>query len=159
MQIRKVACLVAALASLCLAASALAASAGRATAALSSSKAGAKHVTMTVSLTTELQCGRLMGSRTLVVTLPAKARIAKTVPATAVLVSGKAVSQVAVAGRVLTLSLAPPSGMMCDSITTGIAKVVVGATAGLRNPAAPGGYTVRVVHGGESFAAPLKIHS
>jgi hypothetical protein len=100
-----------------------------------------------------------MGSRTLVVTLPARARIAKTVPATAVLVSGKAVSQVAVAGRVLTLSLAPPRGAICDSITTGIAKVVVGAAAGLRNPATAGGYTVRVAHGADTFAAPLKIHA
>ena len=159
MHIRRSSCLVVAIASLCLAAIALAAPAGLATATLSSSKAGARHVTLTVSLTTELQCGRLMGSRTLVVTLPAKARIAKTVPATAVLVSGKAVSQVAVAGRVLTLSLAPTRGMTCNSITTGIAKVVVGRAAGLRNPPAPGGYTVRVTHGAESFSAPLKIHS
>jgi hypothetical protein len=155
---QRASCLAAAL-SLCLATGALASTAGLATATLSSSKAGARHVTMTVSLTTELQCGRLMGSRTLVVTLPAKARIAKTVPATAVLVSGKAVGEVAVAGRVLTLSLAPPRGAICDSITTGIAKVVVTAAAGLRNPATPGGYTVRVAHGAETFSAPLKIRS
>jgi hypothetical protein len=132
---------------------------GPAIAALSSAKAGAKHVTLTVSLTTELQCGRLMGSRTLVVTLPAKAKVAQSIPAAAVLVGGKAASSVSVAGRAVTISLAAPHGMMCDSIRTGIVKVVLMPSAGFANPAAPGTYTVRVVHGNETFAAPLKVHS
>jgi hypothetical protein len=126
---------------------------GPAIAALSSAKAGAKHVTLTVSLTTELQCGRL------VVTLPAKAKVAQSIPAAAVLVGGKAASSVSVAGRAVTISLAAPHGMMCDSIRTGIAKVVLMPLAGFVNPAAPGTYTVRVVHGSETFAAPLKVHS
>jgi hypothetical protein len=150
----------AALLALALATTAGAASLGRpATAALSSSKTGAKHVMLTVSLTTELQCGRLMGSRTLVVTMPAKAKVAQAIPAAAVLVGGKAASRVSVAGRAVTISLAVPHGMICDSIRTGIAKVVFMPVAGFANPAAPGTYTVRVVHGNETFAAPLTIHS
>jgi hypothetical protein len=143
-----------------LAASAWAApAAGPATTALSSSKAGAKHVTLTISLTTELQCGRLMGSRTLAVTLPAKVKVPATVAPAAVTVGGKAASSVSVAGRAVTISLAPPRGMMCDSITTGLAKIVFLPAAGLGNPRAPGTYTVRVAHGNDAFAAPLKIHS
>jgi hypothetical protein len=149
-----------ALLALALATTAGAAAAGSpATAALSSSKMGAKQVTLTIALTTELQCGRLMGSRTLVVTLPAKARVARTIPPAAVLVGGQAASAVSVAGRAVTISLAAPHGMMCDSIRTGIAKVVLKPGAGIGNPPASGTYTVRVVHGTETFAAPLEIHS
>jgi hypothetical protein len=133
--------------------------AGPATTALSSSKAGAKHVTLTVAFRTELQCGRLMGSRTLAVTLPAKVKLPATVAPVAVTVSGRAVSSVAVAGRAVTITLPAPRGMMCDSITMGLAKIVFLPAAGLGNPRAPGIYTVRVVHGGEAFAAPLKIHA
>ncbi len=59
----------------------------------------------------------------------------------------------------MTISLPPPRGMMCDSITMGLAKVVFLPAAGVGNPRAPGTYTVRVVHGSEAFAAPLKIHA
>jgi hypothetical protein len=127
--------------------------------ALSSSKAGAKHVVLTISFRTELQCGRLMGSRTLAVTLPAKVKVPATVAPAAVTVGGKAVSSVGVAGRAVTISLPPPRGMMCDSITTGLTKIVFLPAAGLGNPRAPGTYAVRVVHGADAFAAPLKIHS
>ena len=142
-----------------LAGTAGAATAVPATTALSSSKAGAKHVTLTVSLSTELQCGRLVGSRTLVVTLPAKAKLPQTVAASAVTVGGKAVSQVSVAGRAVTIFIPPPRGMMCDSIIVGMAKIVFLPAAGLGNPRAPGTYTVRVAHGNDAFAAPLKIHA
>jgi hypothetical protein len=142
-----------------LATSAAGATAVPATTALSSSKAGAKSVTLTVSLRTELQCGRLMGSRALVVTLPAKARLPQTVAATAVMVGGSVAGQVSVAGRAVTISIPPPRGMVCDSITVGIAKIVFLSTAGLGNPRAPGTYTVRVAHGKDAFVAPLKIHA
>jgi hypothetical protein len=130
-----------------------------ATTALSSSKAGAKHVTLTVSLITGLQCGRLMGSRTLVVTMPAKAKLPHTVAASAVTVGGKAVSRVSIAGPAVTISIPPPRGMICDSITVGIATIVFLPAAGLGNPRAPGTYTVRIAHGNDAFAAPLKIHA
>ena len=152
--------LIAAALTLTTAGSALAATADTpATATLSSSKAGAKHVTMTVALRTDLQCGRLMGSRTLALTLPAKAHVAATIPASALTVGGKAVAAVAVAGRIVTVTLPLPHGMMCDSIAMGVVKVVFAPAAALANPKAPGAYTVRVVHGAETFAAPLRIHA
>jgi hypothetical protein len=130
-----------------------------ATAALSSSKAGARRVTMTVALRSELQCGRLMGSRKLVLTLPAKARVAATIPAAAITVSGRAASTVSVAGRVVTVTLPLPHGMTCNSITMGTVRIVFMPAAGFANPRAPGAYMVRIAHGSETFAAPLKIHA
>jgi hypothetical protein len=130
-----------------------------ATATLSSGKAGAKHVTMTVAFRSELQCGRLMGSRTLALTLPAKAHVAAMIPASAVTVGAKAAGTVVVAGRVVTVTMPAPHGMMCDSITMGVVKVVFAPAAAFANPGTPGAYTVRVAHGSEIFAAPLKIHA
>jgi len=132
--------------------------AGPATAQVSTSTAGAKHVRLIVSFRTELRCGRLMGSRTLVLGLPAKARVGATVPATAVTVGGTAASNVSVSGHTVTIALAPPRGAMCDSVRVGVAKIVVAGAAGIGNPGTPGTYSVRVAHGSETFAAPLTIH-
>jgi hypothetical protein len=158
MHVRKITYLIIAALALATAAGASgASSAGTATAALSTSQAGAKRVTLTISLRTELRCGRLAGSGPLVLGLPAKAHVASAMPATAVLVGGKAAGRVVVAGHTLTVSLPPPRGMMCDTIRMGIAKVVVLPAAGFANPKAPGAYTVTVRHGSETFAAPLTI--
>jgi hypothetical protein len=133
-------------------------SADSASATLSTSKAGAKAVTLTVALNTELQCGRLRGGA-LVLRLPAQARLPGAIAASAVLVGGKASGRVAVDGHSLRISLPPPRGTMsCDSIRQGVVKIVVASAAGLGNPRAPGTYTVRLTRGSETFAAPLKIH-
>lgn len=129
-----------------------------ASAQVSSSTAGAGHVTLTVSFRSELRCGRLMGRQTLVISLPSRARVAATVPASAVTVSGRAARGVSVSGHAVTIALAPPRGMMCDSVRVGTAKVVVAGAAGIRNPVAPGTYSVKLAHGSETFAAPLAIH-
>jgi hypothetical protein len=129
-----------------------------ATAQVSSSTAGAKHVTLTVSFRTELRCGRLVGSRAVVLTLPSKELVPATVAPAAISVTGRAAAKVSVAGRVVTIAPAPPRGVMCDSIRVGTAKIVVAAAAGLGNPRAPGTYSVKVTHGSETFAAPLAIH-
>jgi hypothetical protein len=123
----------------------------------SSNAAGARDVTLTVVLSTELQCGRPTGSRTLTLALPRAARVAASVPASAVTVGGRAVSSVARAGRTLRLTLPPPRGMMCDSIRTGPLRIVLLPAAGYGNPAKAGRYVVRVVHGADSFAARLTI--
>jgi hypothetical protein len=129
-----------------------------ATAQVSSSAAGAKHVTLTVSFRTELRCGHLMGTRTLVLGLPAKARLDAAVPASAVKIGGTAASKVSVSGHAVTVTLAPPRGMMCDSVRVGVAKIVLAGAAGIGNPSTPGTYSVKVTHGAETFTAPLAIH-
>ena len=87
---------------------------------------------LSLSFRTELRCGGLMGARTLVVTLPLKSRVPATIPASAVTVAGKAVSNVGVSGHAVTITLAPPRGMMCDSVRVGSARIVVAAAAGHR---------------------------
>jgi hypothetical protein len=129
-----------------------------ATAVLSSNRAGARPVVLTLSLRTELQCGRLMGGA-LVLKLPAQARLASSIPASAVLVGGKPAGSVVVAGHSLTIAVPRPRGAICDSITFGIAKLTVLRAARLGNPKTPGSYTIRLQHGSATFAATLKIHS
>jgi hypothetical protein len=62
------------------------------------------------------------------------------------------------AGRVVTISLAPPRAVMCDSVRVDMVKVVVAAAARLGNPCVHDTSTVKVTHGSETFAAPLAIH-
>jgi hypothetical protein len=93
-----------------------------------------------------------------VLRLPQQARVPRAIAASAVLVGGKAAGRVAVDGHSLRISPPPPrGGMSCNSIRPGVVKIVVAGAAGLGNPRAPGSYTVRLTHGSETFAAPLKI--
>ena len=125
--------------------------------ALSTHKAGAARVALTISLRTELQCGRLVGARALVLTLPAKERVPRSIAADAVLIGSKAAGRVSVAGHVITISPAPPRGMLCDSIKVGVAKVSILPAAGLGNPKATGAYMARLTHGSDSWVLPLRI--
>jgi hypothetical protein len=127
------------------------------TATLSNGAASAKAVTMTISLHTELQCGRLMGGA-LVVTLPRAVRVPSAIDAASVLVGTRAARSVTIAGHVVTIAMPLPHGVICDSIKPGVAKIVFTRAAGLGNPKSPGTYTVKLRHGSETFAAALKIH-
>jgi hypothetical protein len=124
---------------------------------MSTHKAGAAHVALTLSLRTELQCGRLTGTRALVLTLPAKERVPSTIAADSVLIGSKAAGRVSVAGHVITISPAPPRGMLCDSIKVGVARVSILPAAGLGNPKATGAYTARLTHGSDAWVLPLRI--
>jgi hypothetical protein len=151
-------CLTAAGVALAVVPATVAAAAGdAATAALSTNKPGARHVTLTASLRTDLRCGRLIGTAPLTLVLPAKAHIPASVPTFAVLVGGRPAGKVVVTGHSLAISPPPPRGMLCDSIRRGTAKLVLLPAAGLRNPAAAGTYTFRLRHGGDTFALPLHI--
>ncbi len=131
--------------------------ASEASAVLSPARLGAKNVMLTVSLRTELRCGRLAGTKPLVLALPARARVPSAIPASAVLIGGRAAGKVAVAGHTLTISPAPPRGVMCNSIRVGVVKIVVLPAAGLGNPRAPGAYVVRLTYGPGIFPLPLRI--
>jgi hypothetical protein len=120
-------------------------------------KLGAKNVTLTVSLRTELRCGRLPGTKALVLALPARARIPSAIPAAAVLIGGRAAGKVAVAGHTLTISPAPPRGVLCDSIRVGVVKIVVLPAAGLGNPRVPGAYVLRLTYGPGIFPLPVRL--
>ena len=77
--------------------------------------------------------------------------------ASAITVEGKRPSSVKLAGRTLSIALAPPTGMICDSIAPGTAKILISRAAQLGNPASAGTYTLAVRYGTETLNAPLKI--
>jgi hypothetical protein len=126
------------------------------TATLSSVKAGARPVVLTLAVRTELQCGRLVGGA-LVVHLPAQERMPATVAATAATVGGKPSGAVAVAGHVLTVSIPRPRGMMCDVIGPGTVTLVLTRSANLGNPKTAGTYPLVVSRGAQQFKTTMKI--
>ena len=107
-------------------------------ASLSSARAGARPVAVTLTMRMELQCGRLVGG-TLVVRLPAQERVPATVAATAVQVAGKPAGAVTVKGHALTVAIPHPQGVMCDSIGPGKLTLILMRTANLGTPSLPGG--------------------
>jgi hypothetical protein len=128
-----------------------------ATVVLSSNAAGASAVSMTISLRTELQCGRLMGGP-VVATFPRRVRVPGTIVATAVLVGTRASRSVSVAGHAVSVAMPLPRGVMCDSIAPGVAKITFSRAAGLGNPKSPGVYVLKLRRGSETFAALFRIH-
>jgi hypothetical protein len=129
-----------------------------ATLTLSSNAAGAKPVVATIVLReTELQCGRLVGG-SLVVTFPRAMCVPRTIGAASVLVGTKAARSVTVAGRVVTVGVPVPRGVLCDSIAIGVVKIAFARAAGLGNPKAPGAYLFTVRRGSETFGSPFRIH-
>jgi hypothetical protein len=131
--------------------------ASEASAVVVPAKLGAKNVTLTVSLRTELRCGRLAGTKALVLALPARAHVPSAIPASAVLIGGRAAGKVGVAGHTLTVAPAPPRGVMCDSIRVGVVKIVVLPAAGLGNPRLPGAYVLRLTYGPGIFPLPVRL--
>jgi hypothetical protein len=129
-----------------------------ASASLSSVHANARPVALVVSLHTELQCGRLRGG-TLALTFPVAARLPRTMHASAVTVQGKPPSSVKLANRTLSITMPPPTGVMCNVIAPGTAKILVSPAAQLGNPAAAGAYKLTLHYGTESLEAKLTIVS
>ena len=119
---------------------------GSVTVSLSSSRAGARPVVVTLAVHTELQCGRLTGG-TVVIRLPVAERVPAAVPAAAVLVGGKTSGGVAVQGHVLTVTVPRTTGVICDVIGPGTVQVVLGRAAGLGNPPQAGTYSLSVARG------------
>ena len=129
-----------------------------ASASLSSTHAGARPVALVVSLHTELQCGKLRGG-SLALTFPAAARLPRTIPASAIAVQGKQPASVKLANRTLSITLAPPAGVICNVIGPGTAKIIVLRTAKLGNPASAGVYKLGVHYGMQTLQATLHISS
>ncbi len=55
--------------------------------------------------------------------------------------------------------MAPPTGIMCNSIAPGTAKILVSRAAQLGNPASAGTYKLAVRYGTETLHAQLTITS
>ena len=117
---------------------------------LSSVKADADDVALTVRLQSVLRCGRPTGGA-VVVSLPRTAHVPGSIAGRAVRVNGKAPSKVTVSGTTVTVGLPVVHGITCDSMTDGVVQVAFSPSAAIGNPAHAGTYSVgirqaRVVH-------------
>jgi hypothetical protein len=127
-----------------------------ASAVVSNAHAGARPVALVVSLHTELQCGKLRGGG-LALTFPAAVRLPPAIPASMVVVDGTRPRSVKLAQRTLTITMPLPTGVMCNVIGPGTAKIVVSRGALIGNPTAAGTYDLGVRYRTETFQAKLKI--
>lgn len=124
------------------------------TIALSSHAAGAQ-VQIAVRATYDMQCG-WPGPRIEVV-LPSAERLPARITRTSVLVDGKPPAAVARSGQTVSLTVARPSGAMCDAIGPGVVRVVFTRAANLGNPRRVGRYRLTVRHGNEMMSGAFSI--
>lgn len=126
------------------------------TASLSTTKAGAKPVVLTLKVHYEMVCGQ-PGLGKAVVTLPAAASVPGTVGASSVLVNGKPAPSVSVSGHDVSVSLPLHRGVSCMVVGPGTLTLTFMRTAGLGNPAKAGTYVIRVQRRTMSFRASIRI--
>ena len=129
-----------------------------ATVSLSSSKAGARPVSMTIGILAPLQCGVPVGSA-VVVSLPQASFVPPAIAGSAVLVNGKQSSKVTVSSRSVTVGLPAVHGVMCDSIIEGRLSLTFTTAAKLGNAPKPGTYAVNVRRGSSRYAASVALTS
>ncbi len=115
------------------------------TVTLSSSRAGAKHVTVTLAYSASLRCGHPAGGMLL---LPAGVSVA---PKSEVLLNGALVKATVGAHTVVVL---PAARSMCTS--TAVGPVTMKLT-GVANPAKSGTYTVKFVSSAKTYAGSFDV--
>lgn len=108
---------------------------------LSSSRAGARPVSLALRMRYEMQCAR-PGSGPLVVTFPAGERLPMQIAAGDVSVDGRPATGVHRSGRTVTVALPIQRGPLCDVIAPGVLIVVFERRVRLGNPARPGTYAI-----------------
>lgn len=127
------------------------------TATLSSTKAGAKPVALTLKLHYEMICGQ-PGAGDAIVSLPAAADVPRTIDNAAVLVNGKPSPAVAVSGHDVSIAMPPKRpGVTCMVIGPGTLTLTLTRAAGIGNPASAGRYTIRVHRNKLAFATSVAI--
>jgi hypothetical protein len=126
------------------------------TVSLSSVKAGARRVRLTLRMPSVLQCGYPRGGAVSIVAPPA-ARVPARIVRGAVRVNGKRAGAVAVHARTVTVAMPRPAGVICDSLVDGTMLVRIAPSAGLGNPHAAGTYRFRIHRGGAIYAARVRI--
>jgi hypothetical protein len=127
-----------------------------ASATLSSTKAGAKPVELTLKVRYDMICGQ-PGPGTAIVTLPPSVSLPGTIASAALLVNGKPAPKVDVSGHEISVTLPRRHGITCLVIAPGTLTLTFTKSAGLGNPARGGRYTIRVRHATRSFTAHVDI--
>jgi len=127
------------------------------TATLSSTKAGAKPVALTLKLHYEMICGE-PGAGKAIVRLPSGSAVPSTIEEDAVLVNGKPAPAVSVSGRDVSISMPPKRpGVTCMVIGPGTLTLTLTRAAGIGNPTTAGTYTIRVLRNKLAFTAKVAI--
>ncbi len=108
---------------------------------LSSARAGARPVALTLRLRYDMQCAR-PGPGPLLVTFPAGERMPAQIAAGDVLVDEGPATNVRRSGRTVSIGLPIRHGPLCDVIAPSVLIVVFDRGAGLGNPPRAGNYAV-----------------
>lgn len=111
------------------------------TVALSSTRAAARPVRLTLTFSYTMQCG-YPGAGPVRIVLPSAERLPARLARSDVLVDGGAARRVALAGHTLSIALAPPPPVMCDVMGEGRLTVELTTAADIGNPLRAGTYRV-----------------
>ncbi len=112
-------------------------------------------VRLTATFRYEMQCS-YPGAGPVVVTFPSALKLPKRFAAGSVKLAGKPVA-VKVKGRRVTVTIAPPKGVLCGTLGPGSLTLVFTRKAKLQNPRRAGSYRFTAKHATHSFAAKLAI--
>lgn len=126
---------------------------------LSSNRAGARPVSVTLTFSYMMQCG-YPGPGPVRITLPAAERVPSALARGAVLVDGAAARSVALLGRTVTVGLSPRPRVICDVIGEGRLSIELIAAGGFGNPPHAGTYTVSAATSspsGGAFSARFRV--
>jgi len=120
-----------------------------------STHTSASPVQLSLRATLELQCG--WPGPSVVVTFPAAEGLPARIAPASVLVDGRHPASVERRGRSVTLGVARPGGVMCDSIGPSVVRIVFARAAGLRNPDRRGTYALRATHGASTATGTFTV--
>jgi hypothetical protein len=124
---------------------------------LSTARAGAKPVALTLKVHYEMVCNQ-PGLGKALVQLPQASSVPAHIDSADVLVNGKPAPAVTVSGHDISITMpAKRSGVTCMVMGPGTLTLSLTRAAGLGNPAKAGAYTIRVRRNTQSFQAAVHI--
>jgi hypothetical protein len=124
--------------------------------ALSSSRAGAAPVAITLRFGYEMQCG-YPGPGPVVVKFPPQERLPKALPTGSVGVDGSSQPASRESGNTVSVTLPAAPAIMCDVIGPGRLTIAFNRSAGIGNPARAGAYSVRASRQGAAFSTRFVV--
>ena len=123
---------------------------------LSSSRAGATPVALTLVAAYEMQCG-YPGPGPVLLQLPREEAVPRALKPSQVLVDGRPAPGVGISGHTVRIGLAPMPRIMCDVIGMGRLTILFTRGAELGNPVAPGSYAITATSARMRLSADFTI--